>query len=534
MYQKYFIGSTIGIFLGICFAYLLNFSTQVFVVSFVICIVNLLIYKFSKRSFGVYKSETPIFLFMLFIFISIGILLGQYSLAKDISRRENFIEFISRNKNFTGQVVQIDKKEKSQSLIVLHSETTNSKTNKYKIRVGTSLFPEYKVGDIVKIEGKIDTENVLLPEVKDKINNSFDISLYNNVKDIDGQMSFPKIIKVSDGSNIESNVFYKIFCSLQNYKNKFVASLDKVSTREVSSLVSGVLLGDASLFSQDDIDAFRSAGLSHIIVLSGFNITVLIFFLVSIFLNLNIRLRVRVILSIVSIFFFIIFVGAGPSIVRAGIMGSVLLLASLFHRQYVARQALFLSAFVMMIINPKIAPYYVSFHLSFLATIGILYLVPILDNVKLFSKYKYENLLDKKLSVKENFYKNILEIIKVTLAVQILVLPYIMYTFGKISIFTLLANVLVLPVVPIVMLLGFFVITFSFLFIPLAKLLSLLTLIICKYIFIVARVVADLPFANLDINLSLMSLTILYLLIFSFVLFENKYRKINNYINKNN
>ena len=92
---------------------------------------------------------------------------------------------------------------------------------------------------------------------------------------------------------------------------------------------------------------------------------------------------------------FIIFVGAGASIIRAGIMGMILLLATFSGRKYLAKQALFVSAFVMILINPIIVLSDISFHLSFLATFGILYFYErinkIIKNHKLLN-IKKENL----------------------------------------------------------------------------------------------------------------------------------------------
>lgn len=531
MYQKYFIGSTIGIFLGICFAYSINFSTQVFVVSFVICVMNFLVYKFSKKSFGVYKSETSIFLCLLFLFISIGIILGQYSIAKGISQKNDFKEFISHNEKLSGEIVEVHKSSKSLQLIISSDETEDLNNKKFKIKVTTSLFPEYKVGQRVVLKGKVFEENIILPKVDNQVNDSFDISSYDSLRDIDGQMSFPKI-ELLDDKLKNKNVFYKSISNLRESRNGFVNKLDELSVRKVSSLASGVLLGDSSLFSKDEVEQFRIAGLSHIIVLSGFNITILIFFFSFIFLNFNIRLRYRILLTLISIIIFIVFVGSGASIVRAGIMGGVLLIANIFGRQYVARQALFLSAFIMIILNPKIVTLDVSFHLSFLATCGILYLVPILDRIKFFNKYEHVKLENKSLSIKDKIIKNVLEIFKVTLAVQIMVLPYIMFTFGQVSLFGILANILVLPLVPIIMILGFFILSFSFLFLPVAKLIASISIPFCKYIFGVASLVGEIPFSNIEHHISILVMVIFYASILFLIFFEDKRIKIKEYLDK--
>lgn len=303
---------------------------------------------------------------------------------------------------------------------------------------------------------------------------------------------------------------------------------------DAAALSAGTTLGDSSLFVREDINAFRVSGLSHIIVLSGFNITILIFVLIYIFSQLNLKLFWRVTLSIFSIICFIIFVGGGPSLVRAGIMGGVLLIASLSGRQYIARQALFLSAFFMMIFNPKIALYDVSFHLSFLATLGILYLVPIFDNYKFFQRDKNTDSESEKIKNKflKNILSSILEILKVTLAVQIIVLPYIMFVFGKVSILSLLANILVVPFVPSIMLLSVLVIFFSFFANFVSIFLGYISYLLCEYIFIIARFIASLPFSQIENYISPVTLFLLYLILFLFIYFESVRQKIKSYLNK--
>jgi competence protein ComEC len=374
---------------------------------------------------------------------------------------------------------------------------------------------------------------VVLPDITQS-KKSFNVKDKDDLLDIDGEMSFPKIKFVSE--SVSGNVFSK----LENTKNNFLNILEKDMPLDVAALSAGTTLGDSSLFTKEDINAFRVSGLSHIIVLSGFNITILIFVLIYIFSLFRLRLFWRVTLSIFSIIFFILFVGGGPSLVRAGIMGGVLLIASLFGRQYIAKQALFVSAFFMMIANPKIALYDVSFHLSFLATFGILYLVPIFDNYRFFQKDKNDkieyNLSENKSEKDKNkfskkIWDSILEILKVTLAVQIMVLPYIMFVFGKVSVFSLVANILVVPLVPAIMLLSVLILFFSFFANFISIFLGWVSYLLCEYIFIIARFIFTLPFSQIENYISGLTLFLLYLILFLFIYFENFRQKINSYLN---
>jgi competence protein ComEC len=516
---------TVGLFSGLVISFKLDFSTELFFVSLILILVNILVYKFSKRSFGVYKSIVPILISTLFTGVALGILLGQFNLSSSLEKENNFQNYILQQNDFEGVVSDVSISQSSQQFILNLSDETET----FKIKIITGIFPRYISGEKINVSGKIQEGNVVLPDIVQN-KKSFDVKDKDSLVGIDGEMAFPKIKVVSE--NVSGNIFYKF----ENIKNNFVSILEKNMSLDAAALSAGTTLGDSSLFVREDINAFRVSGLSHIIVLSGFNITILIFVLIYIFSRFNLKLFWRVTLSIFSIICFITFVGGGPSLVRAGIMGGVLLIASLSGRQYIARQALFLSAFFMMIFNPKIALYDVSFHLSFLATLGILYLVPIFDNYNFFQRDKNEDSdTDKKVN-KNNFLKNILssilEILKVTLAVQIIVLPYIMFVFGKVSVFSLVANILVVPFVPAIMLLSVLVIFFSFFANFISIFLGYISYILCEYVFLVARFIFSLPFSQIENYISGVALFSLYLILFLFIYFESVRQKIKSYLNK--
>lgn len=510
MSLKYLLASTLGLFLGILFAYEVNFSTQVFVVSFVISLTNFLILKFQKPTTYKIKNETSIFLTLFFLFISLGILLGQYNLAQKISRSEAFQDFISQRESFTGIVKEVGQTENSTYLILNLKGEQN-----YKVKIITAKSQKYMAGDILSFKGQIVSGNVLLPETKEKLNKSFNTEIKNSLHGIEGEVAFPKIETLGR----ETNFFY----TFKNSKNKFVNILNETSPKIVASLSAGATLGEAYLFPQTDLENFRYAGLSHLIVLSGFNITIVILFFGIIFLALNLKLKLRIFLSLLTIIIFIIFVGGEPSIVRAGIMGSLLLLANLFGKQYVAKQGLFLSAFGMLLFNPAIAPYDISFHLSFLATFAILYGLPILDNYKI---WQTQNLHSK-------FFRNTIEIFKITLVIQILILPYLAFTFQKISTLGILSNILVVPVIPIIMLLTLLIIIFYYIFAPLSVLFGYLSYFFCKYIFLVASQVAHFSISKIPTQISLYTLIIIYALIFFLIYFEEERYRLQKYLKNN-
>ena len=518
MYYKYIVSSTIGLFFGIAISFLLNFSTEIFFVSLFLFVVNFLIYKFSKKSFGVYKSLLSKIFSIFFISLSLSILFGQFVISHTLEKNSEFLDYVNSKSSFTGIVSDISISQSSQNFIL------NIEENKdYRIKVITSLYPKYKAGDYVEIEGKISSQDIILPNVVDYAK-SLDISNINQLHKIDGLIAFPKI-------NINKEKYSdSIFFKLENLKNTFVTILQQNSEIQSAALAAGTTLGDASLFSNEELKNFRISGLSHIIVLSGFNITILIFISMYLFSILKIRLKFRILLSIIFIIFFIIFVGATPSIVRAAVMGGVSLFASFYGSRYIAKQALFLSVFFMILINPYIAIYDISFHLSFLATFAILYLLPIFDNYNFFKK-REEKILKIKNTFLKNLLKDLFEIFKVTLAVQVFVTPYIIFTFGKVSLFGLIANILVIPIVPIIMLLTIFIILFSFVFSPLAHLFGYIAVLFSRYIFLIVESFSTSGFNQYESRISFFNMIIFYIILILIILFEEKRIIIKKYLN---
>ena len=128
-------------------------------------------------------------------------------------------------------------------------------------------------------------------------------------------------------------------------------------------------------------------------------------------------------------------------------MGSVMLLAQKLGRQNTSARVLTIAASMMLMQNPMLLLYDISFQLSFLASLGIIYVKPLIDNFLRFNKE----------FSRKHLVKFFLDIISVTFAAQIITLPIIVYNFGTLSLISPVTNVLVLPIIPLLTILGFLV-----------------------------------------------------------------------------
>jgi competence protein ComEC len=273
-----------------------------------------------------------------------------------------------------------------------------------------------------------------------------------------------------------------------------VARVDGAIDAPASSLASGMLFGNASM-SKELTETFRVAGLSHIVVLSGFNIAIIISFVLL--LLRVVPLFVRVLIASLSVVMFVVMVGGEASVIRATLMAGVSLLALVLGREYVARQALFVSLLCIVMYEPYALLHDVSLHLSFIATMGIVYMSGVLQTV--LSRYVSSRYL--------------VEICATTLAAYIATLPYLMYTFGVASLYALFANILVVPWVPVAMLLSFLVVVFSFVSQTGTLLCAYVVSMLLDLMIAVAKQVSGLPYAAVSVSLSYTQMIVVYVVL---------------------
>ncbi|MHB1316652.1 MAG: ComEC/Rec2 family competence protein [Minisyncoccota bacterium] len=377
--------------------------------------------------------------------------------------------------------------------IVLSSSTIPVYTG---VVVRTNLFPQFMYGDKVVVKGTLELPDV----ISEEDGRTFDYQMYLFKDKITHTVSFASVRKVGEQGNFLLKGLFKI-------KKLFVDSIASVLPEPQSGLLSGILLGTDTL-SKKLGDDFRTAGLSHIVVLSGYNITVVA---ESIFIVArNISFNFAFGSSLIGIVFFVLMSGSGASVVRAGMMACIALVGKHFHKKYDASRALLLAIWVMSFWNPFVLLYDPSFHLSVLATYGLMYVSPILEKYLFF--------------IKERF--GLRDLVSTTLGAQLSVLPYILYMSGNFGLFSLPANFLVLPLVPLTMLLGFVTSLSGFVSRFLGLLPGLPTHLLLSWDIFIAESFAKLPFANIHVPyIPVFVLILFYVVVGFFVYYLNNKNK---------
>ncbi len=268
--------------------------------------------------------------------------------------------------------------------------------------------------------------------------------------------------------------------ALYEMKSAFEHSLERTLHEPQGSLLEGILLGERGGFSTELIQLFVIAGLIHIVVFSGSNMAIVS---EGIFRALGFLPRtVMYVVGAITIVLFAMLAGGGAATVRAVMMGLIAIIARYLRRPAAALRALIVAAICMVLWNPLVLLYDRGFILSMLATFGLIALAPAVEKwlhfVPAWERY------------------NVRSIVATTLAVEIFLLPALLYYSGILSFVSLPMNAFVLPLVPLVMLFGFITGVLGLVHPLLALVPAFITDLLLRVILVSTEFAATLPFAS--------------------------------------
>jgi competence protein ComEC len=429
-------------------------------------------------------------------FLFLGMLRFDFSIPKaDESRIEFFNE---QNVTFIGVVsedadIRVDH-------VKLKVESLELKDNEQKVSgvvlVKTFLYPQYDYGD--KLELNCDLRQPTTFE-------GFEYDKYLARYNIYSTCYYPKITLLSSG---HGNFIFK---GLYYVKAKFMEIINKILPEPQASFLAGILIGARRGIPQDLTLNFNRTGITHIVAISGYNITIIAVLLMILFKNLFIPRKKAFWMIVVGILFFTIITGATAAVVRASIMGIIVLLAKQMGRASKVFNILVLTCLIMLLINPKILFFDIGFQLSFLATLGLIYVSPIFE--------EYTKRIPELFGFKEALIT--------TLSAILMTTPIILYNFERFSIVAPLVNVLILPVIPVAMCVGFIAVTGGLIWIGIGKVVGWAVWFLLGYVILMAEWFGSLPWASIEVPKLHWSLVVaMYVLIGWFYYLEKiKFKK---------
>ncbi len=308
--------------------------------------------------------------------------------------------------------------------------------------------PNWQVGDQLVLNGKLNDP----PE-----SDSFDYGDYLARKRIYTYMAYPSVLAIQSAETSSLlGLLWKIHIAAEE-------CIFRLLPQDEAALLTGILLGDEQYISNELVTAFRNTGTSHIIAISGFNIAILSGMFIKIFSRIFSNKRKAFWLTVITIFLYTLLVGAQPPVVRAAIMGMMGILGQILGRRQVGMNSLVFTAAVMTVITPGLL-WDASFQLSFCATMG---LVLFADPISVW----FEDLMTSYFPRLQNsvISRAIVEYFFFTLAAQITTLPVLAFHFKQFPLISLIANPLILPPQPLVMILGGVMVIFSLILFPLGQ-----------------------------------------------------------------
>lgn len=298
-------------------------------------------------------------------------------------------------------------------------------------------IPEVRYGDLLSVEGKV---TYFETESGDKI----------------ALLNYPSF-QIKNQQN-RLAMLYKV-------RERLIYFFNSNFSPTFSALLLGIVFGIKEEMPKHFSDNLRDVGLTHVIAASGMNITMVGGFMVYLF-GLFLRRQVALIASIIGILFYAFLAGFEPSIVRASIMGILVFSAQIIGRQQASFIGLLLAGFVMLFASPNLI-FDVGFQLSFMATLGLIFIGPVFYQSKKITKV-----------IRKSF---IGEDIITTVSAQIATLPILLSTFGSYSLLSILVNAVLLWTIPFIMIIGGISAILALIFMPLARLTSYLSLPLLIY-----------------------------------------------------
>ena len=414
--------------------------------------------------------------------------------------------------NLEGKALIVSEKEDKQysylyKIKVLNIENKKESKNTYlylRVNKKSDILLEY--GDIISFKGEFQEPS------KKRNYGGFDYKNYLKTLKIYGTVKCESynVLEKNKG-NILISFTNKISNSV---KEKIYDLLDK---REANLLI-GLLLGDDDNIDDDIEESFKISSLSHILAVSGMQVTYIITAMYFISNNLLGKRKTKIVIIIILIFYTIL-TGFSPSIVRASIMGILIMGAGLFYRKNDIWNSIAISLLLMLIYNPFLITN-VGLQLSYLGTIGIILLNKTF--LRIFNKIRFEKyILNRKII---NIVSKIIEILTVTISASVVVFPIMLYNFNLFGTYFLITNLLASIIIGPITIFGTVIVIISFVFLKIGKLLSIILEISLNTLVFVSNF-SKLPFSKIYITTPKISMIIFYYVI---IIFFNYIYKIYN------
>lgn len=271
-------------------------------------------------------------------------------------------------------------------------------------------------------------------------------------------------------------------------------SLERVFPEPSGGFIAGLLLGGTAALSDTWREALRATGTTHLVALSGYNVTIIAAFILAMAEAVALPRRSRVWLVATLLALFVIFVGGGASIVRAAIMGMIVVIGKQLGRSAAMTNVLLAAAGAMLLLDPLLLTESIGFQLSFLATVGMIFVAPHVE-----ARLAH---IPNPLGMRDA--------LALSLAAEVSVLPLILWYFGTLSLVAPIVNLLVAPAIPVIMLFGFVALVAGLVMTTLGQVVGVAAWLLATYVLELIRFASAVPFASVAFVVPLWLVAVYY------------------------
>ncbi len=383
--------------------------------------------------FAMYKHKIKLIIGLLFSIVALGCFIMQSEVNDQNMKRKLALELHDQSVLFVGDVKAIGTTAKGfKYLIILHRYRGIGvwfySENELQVELGDTLIGrgEFQIIDAARNPGE------------------FDFQSYNNRKNIYGWIFPEQPSQIEIAQNNSWSLSRKIFDFRNNIRKIF-----RIYTPEISrGLLSALILGDKSDVGAEIHDAFAKTGVIHVLAVSGLHVGYVLFLLLMIKNMFRLPWGIDRIVIIIGLGFFVILTGGKASVIRAAVMAGLYVLAPVVNRQRNIWNIISCAAFVILCVRPTDI-YDMGFQLSFVAVISIIFFYNWFEKI-LPQQLKVSTIQNKGL-------KFIWGLFLVSFAAQLGTLPLTAHVFGKIPIISLIANVIIVPLIGLLVGVGFLI-----------------------------------------------------------------------------
>lgn len=435
--------------------------------------------------------------------------------------------------SFIGEIVKEKETKKYYDKYIIkvlkNVDISKSKNTKLILYVKSDI--EYKVGDILKIDGNFEKAE------KSRNYKGFNYRKYlkqNKIYGIVYSKEAQAITNKKDIYYIFANIRQKLELKIDElyndniYINKTYSDdiyndklyEDQLYKKEYSNFLKSILIGNKKVLKESIIEDFQGANISHVLAISGLHISLIIIGINFILDKIIKSIKIRKVLLIIFLIFFSNLTGNSLSCIRACIMCVLSIISSITYRKNNFYISFFISLIVIILLNPYNI-FSVGLWLSYAGTLGIVILYNFIYKVLCF-KVK---LLNKKLKDNSKLFKFILKSISLSLSVQIFIFPITIYAFNYFSLKFLITNIVVSFFIGYIFAIGYISIFISFVFFPVAKFISYIEILLIQIVFYTVKVTSKLPLSQILVATPKLIFVFLYYVIFFYVVIcFNKYK----------